>query len=55
MKRLLEIALLGLLGVAPSHAAEPTDLEQYMLELVNRARADPQAEAPAFIPGGDIN
>jgi len=29
-------------------AAAPTDLEQYLIELVNRARADPAAEAARF-------
>src|SRR2546422_4882529 len=34
-------------------AAAPTDLEQYLIELVNRARADPAAEAARF--GIDLN
>ncbi|MDB5296699.1 MAG: hypothetical protein JWO31_2682 [Phycisphaerales bacterium] len=34
-------------------AVAPTDLEQYMLELVNRARANPTAEAARF--GVDLN
>jgi hypothetical protein len=34
-------------------AAGPTDLEQYYLELVNRARADPATEAARF--GIDLN
>lgn len=33
--------------------AEPTALEQYVLELVNRARADPAAEAARL--GIDLN
>jgi uncharacterized protein YkwD len=34
-------------------AAAPTDLEQYLIELVNRARADPAGEAARF--GIDLN
>jgi len=33
---------------------QPTDRDQYMMELVNRARSDPQGEADRFLDG-DLN
>merc|ERR1719495_1373913 len=33
---------------------EPTDRDQYMMELVNRARLDPQGEADLYLDG-DLN
>lgn len=48
MIRLLQVAL-GLVAslalAAPTDPKEPTNLEQYMLEVINRARANPDAEA----------
>lgn len=38
------IFILGLAIPVVSHSAEPTEYEQYLLELVNRARANPTAE-----------
>jgi serralysin len=35
-------------------ATEPTAQEQYMLELINRARLNPQAEADRSL-GGNLN
>ena len=35
--------------------AQPSNQDQLMLELINRARANPQAEADRLIPGGDLN
>jgi serralysin len=36
-------------------ATQPTAQDQYMLELLNRARLDPQAEANRLLPGGNLN
>ena len=36
--------LLALATAGSALAAEPTEYEQYLLELINRARADPEAE-----------
>ena len=38
------VLILGLVIPVVSHSAEPTEYEQYLLELVNRARANPTAE-----------
>lgn len=43
----------GLVG-APAAAREPTEYEQYMVELVNRARLDPEAEV-LRLGTGDLN
>lgn len=37
-------SLLGLLVSSPALSDEPTEYEQYMIELVNRARLDPEGE-----------
>lgn len=39
--------------VASAAQVQPTDLDQYLLELINRARANPSAEAARF--GIDLN
>ncbi len=39
------VRLAGLAAAAPYSHGDPTDLEQYQLELINKARADPAAEA----------
>jgi len=46
MTRFSSILILGglLLAAGPASSREPTQLEQYYLELVNRARANPNAE-----------
>ena len=44
ISRLLVLSL-SFAAVASSRAGEPTALEQYMLEMINRARADGNAEA----------
>lgn len=49
--RLLLLALAA--GALHAATAVPTEYEQYMLELVNRARSDPDAEAARF--GIDLN
>jgi serralysin len=36
-------------------ATQPTAQDQYMLELLNRARLNPQAEANRLLPGGNLN
>jgi hypothetical protein len=41
------------IGLASAPAGEPTDYEQYMLELVNRARLNPVAEG--LLHGVDLN
>ena len=47
LRSLAMIAVLGAVGiVAPQPVqAEPSDMEQFMVELINRARTDPSAEA----------
>ena len=47
-RRLAEPAFESLEARRLFAAVAPTDLEQYMLELINRARANPAAEAAAF-------
>ena len=44
----LRLIAIASLTTATSRAAEPTALEQYMLEIINRARADGNAEARMF-------
>ncbi len=59
MKRILVLGLLAAFGLgawspaAADPADEPTNYEQYMLELVNRTRLDPAGEAARF--GIDLN
>lgn len=49
MKRLsLPSLSVLLLGACSLSAREPTDFEQYFLEVINRARADPLAEVERF-------
>ncbi len=45
--------LVAMVAVPDSRAAAPNDYEQYLLELINRARANPTAEAARY--GIDLN
>jgi hypothetical protein len=47
-------AVLFALPPSPAHAREPSEYEQYMIELVNRARLDPEGEI-ALLGTGDLN
>ena len=55
MKRIaLVLAVLTTVsGAALAQGVEPTDFEQYMIEIVNRTRLDPTGEAASF--GIDLN
>ena len=52
----LALAAAGLAGLpaVPAFAREPTEYEQYMVELVNRARLDPEAEV-VLLGTGSLN
>ena len=48
----LTAAILAAVPLAPAFGREPTEYEQYMIELVNRARLDPEAEVVLLGTGG---
>ncbi|MHC4470536.1 MAG: hypothetical protein ACYS99_06175 [Planctomycetota bacterium] len=54
LRAIVVLALLPVLaGVSLAQGVEPTEYEQYMIEIVNRTRADPNSEAASF--GIDLN
>ncbi|MCK5689005.1 hypothetical protein KAI87_07035, partial [Myxococcota bacterium] len=56
MNRIFSLTILISLLASPAPLYAYGDLDQYMLEFVNRARANPQAEADRYsLLDGDLN